>query len=136
MRRKNDDDVFDGETNAQEEQFSEDEETSHIKKPKAYSHLTDAQYNRCILREKFVGLAQTDKQSAMRFLRENERRFKNAGYDKRALEEMHRSMYITGYGGLTTDDTRLLISVFGPHVKSRPTPENTQGSVHPSPEMK
>ena len=93
--------------------------------------MTDAQYNRCYLRERYVAFASTDKASAMRFLRDNEQRFRRANFDKRAMEEMHRAILWTGYERLTSDDLRFLDSLFGPHVESRPTAENTQHTSHP-----
>ena len=112
------------------EQFSEDEETSHIKKPKAYSHLTDAQYNRCKLREEFIKRVGSDKHFAVCYLRDNESRFRNAGFDDRAKQEMHRAIYVGGFGNLTVEDTRTLTSVFGSKQIARPTPENTQASCN------
>lgn len=115
----------------QEEQ-SEEQSTNVHRRPKAYQHLTDAQYNRCILRERFVGLALCNRQDAVRYLRREERRFRLAGFDDRAKQEMYRALTMNGTGGLTMSDLAFCDSMFGRLTKSRPTPENTQVSQYES----
>lgn len=117
---------------SEEEVFTEDIWESHVRKPKAYQHLSDAQYNRCQLRERFVGLSYSDKRSAMRYLRENERRFRMAGFDDTAKQEMYRGITWDGFGNLTTEDVTLLTSVFGLRQTARPTPFNTQATASKS----
>lgn len=115
-----------------EEEYEENESTNVYRRPKAYRHLTDAQYNRCILREKFVGLALQDKRDAVRYLRSEEDRFRRAGFTDTDKQEMYRTLTMCGYGNLTTSDMRFCDSMFGLLVKSRPTPENTQVAMYQS----
>lgn len=126
MKAKSDDELFKGESHVDDETFSEDFEKSHVRKPKACQHLSDAQYNRCMLREKYIALTQSDKHFAVRYLRENERRFRMAGFDDIAKQEMYRGITWDGFGNLTSDDLSFLTSMFGARQKAIPRPYNTQ----------
>ena len=109
----------------QEEQYSDSEEESHIRKPMAYRDMTDAQYIRCTRRERFVGLAQSDKHSAVKFLEEHKQYFKN-NYSQEVKEIMHRCIMQNGYRGFKDGDLEILREVFGPLQKCQRKPSNTQ----------
>lgn len=126
MSRKSDEELFDGEVM---EEDSEEKPSNVYKRPKAYRDLTEAQYNRCILREKMVAYCQNgDKHTAVQFVRDNIKKFKSYGYSENDRQDMHRSFYVGGYGNLTSEDIRTLNDVFGLRKASRPTPQNTQYS--------
>lgn len=103
-----------------------EQQTNRYKRPKAYRDLTDKQYRMCMLREPYAQLALTDKHSACTFIRNNEREFRSIGFPDRAKQEMRRVIMSGGYGNLTREDVELLDSVFGSHILSRPTPENSE----------
>lgn len=103
------------------------EEGNRIRKPPAYRDMDDAQYIHCTNREKFIALAYTDKRSAMRLLRENEKYFKRS-YSSYEKEEMHRYIVSFGYSGLTTEDMSTLNDIFGSLQPVKRTEYNTQYS--------
>lgn len=125
MKARND--VFDN----QQEDEQEEQSNNRIRKPPAYRDMDDAHYIKCIRRERYIGLAQGDKHSAVNFIRENEVYFKNA-YSQDEKEIMHRAILWDNRIGLSQEDINLLRDVFGPLKQVEMKPSNTQVSERPN----
>jgi len=125
MRMKEEIDV-EQEIDEIEEEPSETESSNVYRRPKAYRHLTDAQYNRCVMRERFVTLAYQDKRDAVRYLRSVEDRFRRAGYTDNDKQCMYRALMIGGPNGLMMEDIDYCNYMFGRLQKSYPNPSNIQ----------
>jgi hypothetical protein len=93
---------------------------------KAYTHLDNSQFKRCILREDLVRLAYTDRKSAVAFLRAHEDDFRRARFDSQAKADMHSALSKDYYGILNNSDIEYIKSVLGPNVPPKRTVANTQ----------
>lgn len=97
------------------------------KRPPAYAHLTDAQYNRAILREQIIQRSQSDARGLVTWLHEHEEEIRRADFCDSAKYEIRRAIeYRTGISMMSSEEMVFLTSLFAPHVRAVPTKERTQ----------